>query len=321
VFDATGAIVGRMDYGPYGEQLTSAEGVGRKVFAQVTFDGETAMDYAEARMYQPRTGRFNAPDALFADLANPQRLNRYGYALANPLGYTDPAGLMAANCTYTEETIDGGISGSITCTEPSGGAERSVSTNRTDPERRGEGSQSHGGLRRTPIIPTPLLLFTPAPHMFDEIVSAVNDAAAPALDTLRCANSLAQTHSLAAASRFSGNFVNEALLGNDIATVMGALVGPGHMTNTGQAIFSYTATTVGGAVGKYGLLQIPVREPRIFVHERPSGAWESVKSIGGALGDTVFGKLALGLSKVFLEGKIVYDAGIYVGSTIVCSQK
>jgi RHS repeat-associated protein len=88
---------------------------------QVAVDGETAMDYAEARMYQPRTGRFSAPDAVFIDLANPQRLNRYGYALANPLGYTDPTGLTAANCTYTEVQTDEGVSSSLTCTEPDSG--------------------------------------------------------------------------------------------------------------------------------------------------------------------------------------------------------
>lgn len=95
VFTATGAIQGRIDYGPFGEQLTSAAGVGQKVFAKVSFDGESNMDYADARMYQPWTGRFNAPDPVYAGLFEPQRWNRYAYALNSPLTFVDPDGLLA----------------------------------------------------------------------------------------------------------------------------------------------------------------------------------------------------------------------------------
>jgi RHS repeat-associated protein len=86
-----------MDFGPYGEQLTSAEGIGQKVFAQITFDGESAMDYAEARMFQLRTGRFNAADPVFDAVQNPQKWNRYSYGLNNPQMFVDPGGRNAAS--------------------------------------------------------------------------------------------------------------------------------------------------------------------------------------------------------------------------------
>jgi RHS repeat-associated protein len=98
VFASNGTVKGRMDFGPYGEQLSTAEGIGQKVFAQITFDGESAMDYAEARMFQIRTGRFNAPDAIFNALEQPQAWNRYTYALNSPLVFTDTTGLNADAC-------------------------------------------------------------------------------------------------------------------------------------------------------------------------------------------------------------------------------
>ncbi len=48
--------------------------------------------YYGARYYDPAIGRFAQPDSLIADLYNPQSLNRYSYALNNPVRYTDPTG-------------------------------------------------------------------------------------------------------------------------------------------------------------------------------------------------------------------------------------
>ena len=93
VFDASGNIVGRMDYGPFGEQL-SASTMGHKSYAGLFQDGEAGLDYAEARMYQPRTARFSAPDPVYAALFRPQAWNRYSYALNSPASLTDATGLQ-----------------------------------------------------------------------------------------------------------------------------------------------------------------------------------------------------------------------------------
>jgi RHS repeat-associated protein len=98
VFDSAGALVGRHDYGPFGEQLAPSP-IGAKVYAQLFRDGEAGQDYAQARMYAPRTGRLSAPDPVFAGLANPQRLNRYAYVHNNPLSFTDSTGL-AEDCEF-----------------------------------------------------------------------------------------------------------------------------------------------------------------------------------------------------------------------------
>nr|MBP9109674.1 hypothetical protein [Pyrinomonadaceae bacterium] len=59
-------------------------------------DIETSLDFAEARMYENRYGRFTAVDPLLASgkSANPQTFNRFAYVGGNPLNITDPTGLI-----------------------------------------------------------------------------------------------------------------------------------------------------------------------------------------------------------------------------------
>lgn len=62
-------------------------------------DSETATSTTEtglynygARLYDPELGRFLSRDTIVPDYLNPQALNRYVYALNNPLRYNDPTG-------------------------------------------------------------------------------------------------------------------------------------------------------------------------------------------------------------------------------------
>ena len=52
------------------------------------------MDF-DARMYDPLIGRFVSADSMVPGYENPQALNRYAYALGNPVRYNDPSGHMA----------------------------------------------------------------------------------------------------------------------------------------------------------------------------------------------------------------------------------
>lgn len=66
-------------------------------------DQESGNDYFGARCYASTMGRFLSPDPLGAHLENPQSLNRYAYALNNPLTNTDPTGLDSyLQCTHTD---------------------------------------------------------------------------------------------------------------------------------------------------------------------------------------------------------------------------
>jgi RHS repeat-associated protein len=86
----------------------------RQQFTGKERDNETGLDYFEARYYGSLYGRFTSPDEFtggavdpsngqqvsqpgplpYADITNPQSLNKYAYVLNNPLRYTDPDGHM-----------------------------------------------------------------------------------------------------------------------------------------------------------------------------------------------------------------------------------
>jgi len=115
----------RHDYLPFGEELTSAHGaqrsgVGyeppasnvRQKFTGKERDGETGLDYFLARYYSSIQGRFTSPDefsggpeelynfadtasdnpTFYADLHDPQSLNKYQYCYNDPLNNIDPDG-------------------------------------------------------------------------------------------------------------------------------------------------------------------------------------------------------------------------------------
>ena len=109
ITDSDGEVISRRDFMPFGEEL--GVGIGgrtenlkysylgtdrvRQRFTGYEKDDETGLDFAEARMYQNRHGRFTAPDPLLASASpgNPQTLNRYIYTGNDPINRTDPSGL------------------------------------------------------------------------------------------------------------------------------------------------------------------------------------------------------------------------------------
>ena len=124
ITDKFGQVVSRRDFKPFGEELyadpttdRSVEnkyGYGdsiRKKFAGYDRDDETDLDFAEARYYNGKHGRFTAVDPLLASgvSANPQTFNRYVYAGNNPTMRTDPNGTNW--CTSRELTLQGSKGG------------------------------------------------------------------------------------------------------------------------------------------------------------------------------------------------------------------
>ncbi len=102
-----------MSYAPFGEGYT-----GGQQWVQFTATGEAwtvqpgendtgSLEDFTFRRYSPTQGRWISPDPAglsATDPSNPQSWNRYAYVLNNPLGYTDPTGLVC----YYGTTDDGG---------------------------------------------------------------------------------------------------------------------------------------------------------------------------------------------------------------------
>jgi RHS repeat-associated protein len=125
VTDSGGNVEARYDYLPFGGEITV--GVGgrsgpmgyggpdstRQKFTQKERDSESELDYFLARYYSSAQGRFTGPDEFtggpeefwflgsgdsekqalpYADIAEPQSLNKYQYCYDNPLRYVDGDG-------------------------------------------------------------------------------------------------------------------------------------------------------------------------------------------------------------------------------------
>jgi RHS repeat-associated protein len=90
----TGAVLERYDFLPFGEVWDTPAPEERQ-FAAKENDAETGLDYFGARYLRAQSGRFTSVDPYLDHalaLADPQRWNRYSYALNNPLKFIDPDG-------------------------------------------------------------------------------------------------------------------------------------------------------------------------------------------------------------------------------------
>ena len=98
ITDEAGQVIQRYDYWPFGVPTEIPVVPESRRFAGKERDADTRFDYFGARDYQSLAGRFATPDPMTVNalrLVNPQRWNRYAYAVNNPLTFTDPTGLDA----------------------------------------------------------------------------------------------------------------------------------------------------------------------------------------------------------------------------------
>jgi len=104
ITDTQGQVVARFEYEPFGVTVqASGPLAGDEVHKFTGKPEDAAIDlyYFNARYYDPMVGRFTSPDP-----AN-QTLNRFEYALWNPLRYVDPdgreagAGLLSLQAAYS----------------------------------------------------------------------------------------------------------------------------------------------------------------------------------------------------------------------------
>ena len=89
--NASGALVGKQHYDPWGRVRTGGIGLTARTFTGQRLDA-TGLLYYHARYYDPTLGRFISPDSIVPEPGNPQSFNRFAYVYNNPLKYTDPTG-------------------------------------------------------------------------------------------------------------------------------------------------------------------------------------------------------------------------------------
>lgn len=98
---ASGTLADDNDYQSFGTLFNNygaSPSDNHYLFTGYESDSDTTTDHATFRNLGLTYGRFNRPDPYDGsyDLTNPQSLNRYSYALNNPLSLIDPTGLEKA---------------------------------------------------------------------------------------------------------------------------------------------------------------------------------------------------------------------------------
>jgi RHS repeat-associated protein len=89
--DATGSVITRVSYSPYGEATATPGPIGSKGYINERFDPETGLLYLNARYMDPKLGRFISPDTWDPTMEG-VGFNRYAYAGNDPINGSDPNG-------------------------------------------------------------------------------------------------------------------------------------------------------------------------------------------------------------------------------------
>jgi RHS repeat-associated protein len=95
--DASGTLLWREEYAPYGERLTQEPASSENTAWYTGKQEETTfgISYFGARWYDPAIGRFMAVDPVGFNPDNTNSFSKYAYANNNPYLYVDPDGKAA----------------------------------------------------------------------------------------------------------------------------------------------------------------------------------------------------------------------------------
>lgn len=107
--DSTGAIVGRYDYEPWGEQTTLAGTPDTFGYAGYFVHQPSGLLLTWYRAYDPNLARWISRDPI----EEAGGINLYAYVRNNPISQNDPLGLMDAGDCVVAGALVGGVVGGI----------------------------------------------------------------------------------------------------------------------------------------------------------------------------------------------------------------
>lgn len=112
----TGAITQRIDYDEFGNVLLDTNpGFQPFGFAGGLYDVQTKLVRFGARDYEAETGRWTAKDPIRFRSGD---VNLYGYVAGDPIGFSDPTGLITYNAPAPRtEPVTGPTLGALQCVE------------------------------------------------------------------------------------------------------------------------------------------------------------------------------------------------------------
>lgn len=105
------AVIWKADYLPFGKEINASGNGDNFRFTGQELQGDVGLYDYGARYYDPLLRRFLQADSFLGAPEDPRTLNRYSYALNNPVGYVDPTGNVACSfddpfCDFTTTAAD-----------------------------------------------------------------------------------------------------------------------------------------------------------------------------------------------------------------------
>lgn len=123
VTDASGNVVEREVYEPYGSSITGPPS-DQPGFTGHVADSQTNLAYMQQRYYDPQVGRFLSVDPVTAYSSPVGAFGRYSYANNNPYRFTDPDG--RASCESGSIKCHPSIASSVRTIGPAGNVSSSA---------------------------------------------------------------------------------------------------------------------------------------------------------------------------------------------------
>src|SRR5579883_440713 len=285
--DANGNVTRTFGHFPFGEVWYETGTASKWKFSTYERDTESGNDYAMARFYGSSNARFASPDPIPGSASDPHSLNRYSYAVSDPIDFVDFSGL-----TCQAVWFGGGVQ--VMCDPLNGGASAD-----------GGGSPHYAPLLDAPDSGGG----NTSGGFFSGFLNRTKTVN-------RCAGQISQAGSV---SNLSGGRVHEVLGSNFFGDVASLATGSGGLDQGAGVAADLTAHAAPAIASQVAVGTMTSIGTAI---SRTAGVYNPV-TVGTTTitaGMTTAGRFLIGAAEGVLTGKVLLDAGVYVGALVVCSQ-